>query len=55
MSDDADGQSNDLPSPEDGYREPPDETKRRNLITAAVIVALLLAWILYGLRKPLFG
>ena len=42
------------PGPSDGFHEPSDDTKRRNLITAAIIVTFLTFWILLGLRKVLF-
>lgn len=50
-----DDESSTLPEADDGFRQPSDETRRRNLTTAAIIVVFLLFWILYGLRKPLFG
>ena len=46
--------ASDIPSADDGFSEPPDSVKRRNLITAAIILALLTAWILYGLRHAIF-
>lgn len=42
------------PKPADGFHEPADQTRRRNLITAGIIAALVLAWILLGLRRVLF-
>lgn len=42
------------PDPDDGFTEPSETVKRRNRITAFVIVAFVIAWVLYGLRHVLF-
>ena len=47
--------SSDIPTPDDGFHRPAEEVRRRNLITAGIILAILGVWVLYGLRKPLFG
>ncbi len=44
----------DPPSPQDGFNAPSDEVKRRNLITAAIILGLVCMWILFGLRDMIF-
>lgn len=44
-----------IPSPDDGFHEPAADTKRRNWITLVIIVTLLILWILFGLRRVLFG
>lgn len=42
------------PTTDDGFHEVADDVQRKNWITAAIIVAFLAAWILFGLRKVLF-
>lgn len=42
------------PAADDGFDEPSEEVKRRNLITAAIITAIILVWVVYGLRSALF-
>ena len=48
-------EESEFPDADDGFHEPTDDTKRNNLITAAIICGFILLWVLYGLRKPLFG
>ena len=54
---DRDSQSDDPyepPTKSDGFHEPTEETRRRNLITVAIIVGVLVLWIGLGLRNALF-
>lgn len=51
---DHDNPSFDTPTSDDGFDEPSDDVKRRNLITAAVIGGFVFLWVAYGLRGALF-
>ncbi len=42
------------PSADDGFNEPSEDVKRRNLITAAIIMAVIFVWVAFGLRGALF-
>ncbi len=42
------------PTPSDGFNQPSEEVKRRNLITATIILGIVLVWVVYGLRGALF-
>ncbi len=43
----------DPPEADDGFHQPSEETKRRNLITAGIILAFIFAWVVLGLRNAL--
>ena len=42
------------PEASDGFHEPSANTKRRNLLTAGIILAVLLIWVAIGLRNAFF-
>lgn len=48
-----DQHNSELPSASDGFHEPDEDTRRRNVITALVILGVLTIWVVYGLRGPL--
>ncbi len=57
MSDDAPSphSSDAIPEPGDGFHEPSEDTRKRNITTGLIIAGIVLLWILYGLREPLLG
>ena len=47
--------SDSVPKPGDGFHEPSEDTKKRNITTGLIIAGVVLLWILDGLREPLLG